>query len=63
MRLLCARFFKWMNQNYAKRGKFFSDSEGVREAAEAVRVMQIWGGSSRSMSLAPRRSRGTTSFG
>jgi predicted metalloprotease with PDZ domain len=28
--------FQWMNQNYAKKGKFFSDSEGVREAAEAV---------------------------
>jgi predicted metalloprotease with PDZ domain len=28
--------FQWMNQNYAKKGKFFSDSDGVREAAEAV---------------------------
>jgi predicted metalloprotease with PDZ domain len=28
--------FQWMNQNYAKQGKFFLDSEGVREAAEAV---------------------------
>jgi predicted metalloprotease with PDZ domain len=28
--------FQWMNQNYAKKGLFFSDSEGVREAAEAV---------------------------
>jgi predicted metalloprotease with PDZ domain len=28
--------FQWMNQNYAKQGKFFPDSEGVREAAEAV---------------------------
>jgi predicted metalloprotease with PDZ domain len=28
--------FQWMNQNYAKRGRFFPDSEGVREAAEAV---------------------------
>jgi len=28
--------FQWMNQNYAKKGRFFSDSEGVREAAEAV---------------------------
>jgi predicted metalloprotease with PDZ domain len=27
---------QWMNQNYAKKGRFFSDSEGVREAAEAV---------------------------
>jgi predicted metalloprotease with PDZ domain len=28
--------FQWMNQNYAKSGRLFSDSEGVREAAEAV---------------------------
>ena len=28
--------FQWMNQNYAKKGLFFPDSEGVREAAEAV---------------------------
>src|SRR5271156_3468576 len=28
--------FRWMNQRYAKKGRFFSDSEGVREAAEAV---------------------------
>jgi len=28
--------FQWMNQNYAKKGKFFPDSDGVREAAEAV---------------------------
>jgi predicted metalloprotease with PDZ domain len=28
--------FEWMNQNYAKKGRFFSDSDGVREAAEAV---------------------------
>ncbi len=28
--------FQWMNQNYAKQGKFFPDSEGVRTAAEAV---------------------------
>jgi predicted metalloprotease with PDZ domain len=27
---------QWMNQNYAKKGRFFNDSEGVREAAEAV---------------------------
>ena len=25
-----------MNQNYAKKGKYFPDSDGVREAAEAV---------------------------
>lgn len=28
--------FQWMNQNYAKKGNFFQDSDGVREAAEAV---------------------------
>jgi predicted metalloprotease with PDZ domain len=28
--------FQWMNRNYAKKGRWFSDSEGVREAAEAV---------------------------
>jgi predicted metalloprotease with PDZ domain len=28
--------FQWMNQNYAKKGRFFPDSEGVRAAAEAV---------------------------
>jgi predicted metalloprotease with PDZ domain len=28
--------FQWMNQNYAKQGRFFADSEGVRDAAEAV---------------------------
>jgi predicted metalloprotease with PDZ domain len=27
---------QWMNANYAKKGRFFPDSEGVREAAEAV---------------------------
>ena len=27
---------QWMNENYAKKGRFFPDSEGVREAAEAV---------------------------
>jgi predicted metalloprotease with PDZ domain len=27
---------QWMNVNYAKKGLFFNDSEGVREAAEAV---------------------------
>lgn len=27
---------QWMNQNYAKKGRFFHDSESVREAAEAV---------------------------
>jgi predicted metalloprotease with PDZ domain len=28
--------FQWMNENYAKQGKFFPDSEGVRTAAENV---------------------------
>jgi predicted metalloprotease with PDZ domain len=28
--------FQWMNQAYAKKGIFFPDSEGVREAAETV---------------------------
>jgi predicted metalloprotease with PDZ domain len=28
--------FQWMNLNYAKKGRFFPDSEGVRTAAEAV---------------------------
>ena len=28
--------FQWMNENYAKKGRFFADSAGVRAAAEAV---------------------------
>jgi len=28
--------FRWMNERYAKQGKFFPDSEGVRQAAETV---------------------------
>jgi predicted metalloprotease with PDZ domain len=28
--------FHWMNRNYAQQGKFFPDSDGVRQAAEAV---------------------------
>src|SRR5262249_8668113 len=33
----CLRdLLQWMNQNYAKKGKFFADSAGVREASEAV---------------------------
>jgi predicted metalloprotease with PDZ domain len=28
--------FQWMNRNYAKKDKYFPDSEGVRQAAEAV---------------------------
>lgn len=27
---------QWMNENYAKKGRFFDDSNGVREAAESV---------------------------
>ena len=27
---------QWMNDNYARKGRFFNDSAGVREAAEAV---------------------------
>jgi predicted metalloprotease with PDZ domain len=27
---------QWMNANYAKRGRYFDDSNGVREAAQAV---------------------------
>ena len=28
--------FQWMNANYAKKGRYFDDSNGVREAAEAL---------------------------
>jgi predicted metalloprotease with PDZ domain len=28
--------FRWMNQNYAKKDRFFPDSDGVRDAAEAL---------------------------
>lgn len=28
--------FQWMNVNLAQRGRFFADSEGIREAAETV---------------------------
>jgi len=28
--------FRWMNEHYAKQGRFFDDSEGVRRAAESV---------------------------
>jgi predicted metalloprotease with PDZ domain len=28
--------FQWMNANYAKKSRYFDDSNGVREAAEAV---------------------------
>jgi predicted metalloprotease with PDZ domain len=27
---------QWMNENYAKKGRYFKDSDGVREAAEVV---------------------------
>ncbi len=28
--------FHWMNENYARHGRFFPDTEGIRQAAEAV---------------------------
>jgi predicted metalloprotease with PDZ domain len=28
--------FRWMNEHYAKQGKFFNDSEGVRQAVETL---------------------------
>ena len=28
--------FQWMNENYAKQGRFFPDSDGVQQAAEAT---------------------------
>src|SRR5581483_3869625 len=28
--------FQWMNQHYAKQGRFFNDSDGVRAAVEEV---------------------------
>jgi predicted metalloprotease with PDZ domain len=28
--------FRWMNEHHAKRGKFFADSDGVRDAAEKL---------------------------
>jgi predicted metalloprotease with PDZ domain len=28
--------FEWMNQNYARQGRFYPDTEGVRQAVEAV---------------------------
>jgi predicted metalloprotease with PDZ domain len=34
---VCLRdLFQWMNDHYARQGRFFPDSAGVREAAEAV---------------------------
>ena len=35
-RVSLADLFRWMNEHYAKQGKFFPDSEGVREAAETL---------------------------
>ena len=35
--------FEWMNQNYAKQGKFFPESDGVRTAAEAVSHADLGG--------------------
>jgi predicted metalloprotease with PDZ domain len=32
---------QWMNQNYAKKGRFFADSDGVREAAESVSHLSL----------------------
>ncbi len=28
--------FQWMNENYAKKGRFFPDSDGVQQAAESI---------------------------
>ncbi len=28
--------FQWLNENYARQGKFFPDSEGIRKAAETL---------------------------
>ncbi|MCI0348803.1 MAG: PDZ domain-containing protein, partial [Acidobacteriales bacterium] len=28
--------FRWMNQNYARQGRYFKDSDGVREAVQAL---------------------------
>jgi predicted metalloprotease with PDZ domain len=35
--------FQWMNANYARKGRFFDDSNGVREAAEAVSHADLGG--------------------
>jgi predicted metalloprotease with PDZ domain len=34
---------QWMNTNYAKQGRYFDDSKGVREAAEAVSGADLGG--------------------
>ncbi len=31
--------FQWMNRNYAQMGKFFPDSDGVRQAADRSRIL------------------------
>jgi predicted metalloprotease with PDZ domain len=33
--------FRWMNEHYAKQGKFFGDTGAVREAAESVSHVQL----------------------
>ena len=35
-RISLQTLFRWMNEHYAKQGKFFADSEGVRDAAEKI---------------------------
>ena len=35
--------FQWMNEHYAKQGRYFPDSEGVKEAAEAVTGQELCG--------------------
>jgi len=35
--------FRWLNENYARKGQFFLDSEGVRHAAEAVSHSDLGG--------------------
>ena len=35
-RISLRELFRWMNEHYAKQGKFFDDSEGVRRAGETV---------------------------
>ena len=35
--------FQWMNANYAKQGRYFDDSNGVRDAAEAVSQAKLGG--------------------
>jgi len=35
--------FQWMNANYAKKGRYFDDSKGVREAAESISQADLGG--------------------